>query len=144
MSAEVSVGVVIRDVEDGDVEQVVTLWTECGLTRPWNDPHRDIEDARGNPTSTILVGVAGERVVSSVMVGYDGHRGWVYYLATALDRQGAGLGRTTLAAAEDWRRAAGVRKLRLMVRQGNERVRDFYESLGYADSGAGVVLGRDL
>jgi len=136
--------VTFREVEDGDVEQVVALWTDCGLTRPWNDPHLDVADARRNPTSSVLVGVLGERLVSTAMVGYDGHRGWVYYLAVAPDLQGSGLGRATMAAAEARLGSAGVRKVRLMVRAGNEAVVRFYESLGYADSGAAQVLGRDL
>ncbi|MFC8598932.1 MULTISPECIES: GNAT family acetyltransferase [unclassified Isoptericola] len=136
-------GVAFREVADGDVEQVVALWEACGLTRPWNDPRQDVVDARTNPTSTVLVGAAGDRVVSSVMAGYDGHRGWLYYVAVSPDVQRGGLGRATVAAAEDWLRRQGVRKVRLMVRHGNERVLGFYDGLGYTDADC-VVLGRDL
>ncbi|MEN5073275.1 GNAT family acetyltransferase [Isoptericola cucumis] len=135
--------VAFREIEDADVEQVVALWRACGLTRPWNDPHRDVADARATPTSTVLVGVRGGVVMSSAVVGYDGHRGWVYYLAVDPGAQGSGLGRATTAAAEDWLRRAGVRKVRLMVRHGNESVLGFYAALGYTDAEC-VVLGRDL
>ena len=149
MSAEPSVEAVatttvaFREVADGDVEQVVALWEACGLTRPWNDPHRDVADARRGPTSTVLVGVAGDRVLSTALAGHDGHRGWLYYVAVDPQQQGSGLGRATVAAAEDWLRDRGVRKVRLMVRYGNEQVLGFYGALGYADSEC-VVLGRDL
>lgn len=135
--------VAFREVTDDDVEQVVALWEACGLTRPWNDPRRDVADARRTPTSTVVVGVAGDRVVSSALAGYDGHRGWLYYVAVDPQRRGSGLGRATVVAAEGWLRRAGVHKVRLMVRHGNERVLGFYDGLGYTDSEC-VVLGRDL
>ncbi|GAA1714782.1 hypothetical protein GCM10009809_08690 [Isoptericola hypogeus] len=135
--------VAFREIADADVDQVVALWEVCGLTRPWNDPRLDIADARRTPTSTVLVGLADGRVVSSAVAGYDGHRGWLYYVAVSPDAQGGGLGRATVGAAEDWLRRLGVRKVRLMVRHGNERVLGFYDGLGYADSDC-VVLGRDL
>jgi ribosomal protein S18 acetylase RimI-like enzyme len=144
-----SADVTFREAEDGDVEQLVALWEACGLTRPWNDPRLDVADARRNPTSAVLVGLVGlvgaaERgVVASAVVGYDGHRGWVYYLAVSPEAQRGGLGRAAMGAAEEWLRRHGVRKVRLMVRHGNAQVLGFYESLGYADS-ACVVLGRDL
>ena len=135
--------VTFREIADADVELVVALWETCGLTRPWNDPRTDIADARGTPTSTVLVGTSGAQLVSSVVAGYDGHRGWLYYVAVDPGRQGSGLGRATVDAAEEWLRRRGVRKVRLMVRHGNEQVLGFYGALGYADAEC-VVLGRDL
>ncbi|MBO0608629.1 GNAT family acetyltransferase [Myceligenerans salitolerans] len=138
------------EITDDDVEGVVALWHTCGLTRPWNDPRVDVADARSGPTSTILVtrddGPAtgdrrAARVVASVMAGLDGHRGWLYYVAVAPDRQGDGLGRAAVAAGEDWLRAAGARKVQLMVRGTNSAVVGFYERLGYADQET-TVLGR--
>ncbi|MCA5892606.1 GNAT family acetyltransferase [Isoptericola sp. NEAU-Y5] len=143
VDAGVPTTVDFRDIADADVEQVVSLWETCGLTRPWNDPRLDVADARANPTSTVLVGVLGDEVLATAMVGYDGHRGWLYYLAVSPGAQRSGLGRATTGAAESWLRDRGVRKLRLMVRRGNEQVLGFYEGLGYADSDC-VVLGRDL
>jgi ribosomal protein S18 acetylase RimI-like enzyme len=133
----------VREITDADVEQVVALWEACALTRPWNDPRRDIADARRNPTSTILVAHDGEAVVGSVMAGYEGHRGYLYYVAVAPDRQGTGLGRQVVVAAEDWLEQTGAQKVRLMVRTTNTAVLGFYENLGYADVEC-TVLGRDL
>lgn len=144
-------------IEDDDVEGVVVLWQKCGLTRPWNDPYVDIEDARHGPTSTVLVlrdtadrpadGTAtspehaGGGVVATVMAGLDGHRGWLYYVAVAPERQGTGLGRAAVAAGENWLRATGARKVQLMVRETNSAVVAFYEALGYANQET-TVLGR--
>lgn len=117
---------------DADVADVTALWQRCGLTRPWNDPTSDIALARKGPNSAILVGRAGA-LVASAMVGHDGHRGWVYYVAVDPDAQGNGFGRAVMEAAEAWLRARGIVKIMLMVRPDNERVRAFYEALGYFD-----------
>lgn len=123
----------ISEIADSDVAAVVALWRRAGLTRPWNDPHADIALARRSAEATILVGreADGGPIVAAVMVGNDGHRGTVYYLAVEPGRQGAGLGRAMMAAAEDWLKARGVWKLNLLVRADNEKVADFYRALGY-------------
>jgi ribosomal protein S18 acetylase RimI-like enzyme len=112
-------------------EDVVRLWEQVGITRPWNDPHADLRRAVEAPASAVLVGVSDGRLVATVMVGYDGHRGWVYYLAVSPDLQGNGHGRAIMAAAEAWLRERGVPKLNVMVRADNEAVGGFYRSLGY-------------
>lgn len=116
-----------------DTEALVALWQRCNLTRPWNDPHADIALAKRGPHSTILVLRDGARLAASVMVGHDGHRGWMYYLGVDPDYEGTGLGRKLVAAAEDWLKARGVPKVMLLVRPDNEKVRGFYEALGYLD-----------
>ena len=121
----------IRAMEDADADAVVALWNACGLTRPWNDPREDIAFARRGPNSAILVRVEGEAIVASVMVGHDGHRGWVYYVAADPSRRGAGHGRAIMAAAEEWLRRQGAWKLNLLVRKDNAPVISFYEHLGY-------------
>lgn len=121
----------ISPITDADVEPVIALWQRCGLTRPWNDPAGDIALARRGPNSTILVGRAGGAIVASAMVGHDGHRGWVYYVAIDPDAQHVGHGRAIMAAAEDWLRAQGVTKIMLMVRPDNTAVQAFYQTLGY-------------
>ncbi|WP_200913244.1 GNAT family acetyltransferase [Sphingomonas sp. Leaf10] len=126
-----------------DAVAVVTLWQRCGLTRPWNDPHADYARALSGATSTILIARDGAAVIGSVMVGYDGHRGWIYYLAVAPDRQGQGVGRTLFAAAEDWLRALSVPKIQLMVRSDNAVALGFYDAIGLARQDV-VVLGRFL
>nr|WP_246253934.1 GNAT family acetyltransferase [Isoptericola chiayiensis] len=120
------------------------MWRDCGLTRPWNDPHADVAAARRNPTSTVLVALdESSAVVGTAMAGYEGHRGWLYYVAVAPGLQGTGLGRRVVAAAEAWLQDAGAAEVRLMVRTSNARVLGFYARLGYTDREA-TVLGRSL
>jgi len=121
----------IAPIEDADVPDVVALWRACGLTRPWNDAEADIALARKSPNATILLGRADKRIVATAMVGHDGHRGWVYYVAVDPERRAKGLGRAIMSAAEDWLRETGIPKLQLMVRPENTRVQAFYESIGY-------------
>lgn len=121
-----------REVQDMNLESVVSLWKTCELTRPWNDPYKDIQFARESATSTVLVGICEERVVATVMVGHDGHRGVLYYLAVDPAFQKRGFGKATVAAAEAWLRERGVWKINLMVRIENEKAGSFYERLGYA------------
>lgn len=131
-----------RPIGDGDVKAVVALWQRCGLTVPWNDPHRDIATARSVADADVLVGEDGGTLVASVMVGYDGHRGWLYYLAADPDRQGQGLGRATMAAAEAWFAARGVPKAELMVRRTNDKVHGFYQALGWTEEPVTVFSRR--
>ncbi|MGU3494641.1 GNAT family acetyltransferase [Xanthobacteraceae bacterium A53D] len=126
-----------------ETEALIALWQACGLTRPWNDPHADIALAKRGPHSTILVARDGQVLAGSVMVGHDGHRGWMYYLAVSSDHQRKGLGRRLVAAAEDWLRARGVPKVMLLVRPENDQVRGFYDALGYQDEPR-VVFSRRL
>ena len=124
----------IRPFRDGDEDDVIELWRACELVRPWNDPHRDIECARAGAMSEVFVAVAGEgsgRVIGSVMAGYDGHRGWVYYLAAAPEHRSGGLGGRLMRHAESWLEGLGAPKVMLMIREENEGVRRFYDGLGY-------------
>jgi len=127
---------VIRTMRDGDAEAVVALWHAAGVSRPWNDPARDIAFARQGPHATILVAEAEGVVLGTCMVGEDGHRGWVYYLAVDPRHQRRGHGRALMAAAEAWLAARGVWKLQLLLRPDNAAVRDFYDRLGYRDTRA--------
>lgn len=124
-----------------DADAVVALWTMCGLTRPWNDPHADFHRAIDTPTATVLVARDAGAAIGTVMVGHDGHRGWLYYLAVAPDRQGRGTGRALFAAAENWLRLAAVPKVQLMVRSDNRAALAFYAALGLATQDV-IVLGR--
>lgn len=125
-----------------DRDAVVRLWRDCGLTRPWNDPGRDFATALASPASTILL-LRDISLAASVMVGFDGHRGWVYYLAVAPDRRRAGLGRRLMAEAERWLKARGAPKIQLMVREDNEAAIGFYQSLGLERQKV-LTLGRFL
>jgi ribosomal protein S18 acetylase RimI-like enzyme len=122
----------IAPIDDPDVAHVVALWQACGLTRPWNEPAADIALARRGSNASVLVGRDGDAIVATVLVGHDGHRGWVYYLAVDPDRRHQGYGRVMMDAAETWLRQYGIEKLQLMVRADNSQVKDFYQSLGYA------------
>ncbi|WP_322645512.1 GNAT family acetyltransferase [Oerskovia flava] len=131
----------VAEITDTDVDDVIALWRACDLTRPWNDPARDVADARIAPSATVLVGRLGDDVVAAVMAGYDGHRGWLYYLAVDPELRGGGYGRDLVVAGEAWLAAAGARKVQLMVRGTNDGVRGFYDALGYTAADV-VVLSR--
>ena len=120
----------------------VTLWQACGLTRPWNDPYADFTRAVEGPSSAVLGTYdAGGTLIGTAMVGVDGHRGWVYYVASAPDHRGEGIGRALMKAAEDWIIERGMPKVHVMVRRSNAAVMGFYDSLGYDEQDC-VVLGR--
>ena len=121
-------------IEDADVAAVIALWQRCGLTRPWNDPAADIALARRGPNSTVLIGRDGGAIVATAMVGHDGHRGWVYYVAVDPDRRASGHGRAIMTAAEEWLRQAGIPKLQLLVRRDNAKAGAFYQSIGYEEA----------
>jgi ribosomal protein S18 acetylase RimI-like enzyme len=121
----------IRSFRPEDEDAVVALWEACGLTRPWNDPHRDIERRRSVQADGFLVAMSGSDVVGSVMAGYDGHRGWVNYLAVAPDLRRGGLGRRLMYEAEVRLRAYGCPKINLQIRVDNSAAVGFYEAIGY-------------
>tara|TARA_R110001606_G_scaffold181323_1_gene328034 strand:+ start:250 stop:684 length:435 start_codon:yes stop_codon:yes gene_type:complete len=121
----------IRDFREPDRAALIALWETCALTRPWNDPNTDLDRAVTARDAALLVGTWNEGVVASIMVGHDGHRGWIYYLAVSPDRQGRGHGREMMAEAELWLEARGAPKVQLMVRDGNEIAAAFYQALGY-------------
>ena len=134
---------VIVDATAADAAAVVALWHACGLTRPWNDPDADFARALTGAGSTILVARRDDVPIGSVMVGHDGHRGWLYYLAVRPDLQGQGIGTALFDAAERWLRDRSVPKLQLMVRDGNDAAIRFYRRLGLERQDV-VVLGRFL
>jgi ribosomal protein S18 acetylase RimI-like enzyme len=121
----------------------VALWHEAGLTRPWNDPLEDLQRALTGPASTVLAGSEDGDLLATAMVGHDGHRGWVYYLAVRPDARGRGHGRTMMRAGETWLAERQVPKCNLMVRADNEAVQAFYAALGYGRDDV-VVLSRRL
>jgi ribosomal protein S18 acetylase RimI-like enzyme len=118
----------IRSATPQDEAAIVALWQACGLTVPHNDPAADFRFALSKPNSDVLV---LDDLSGSVMVGHDGHRGWLYYVAVASDRRRKGLGRALVEAAEAWLKQRGVPKAQLMVRETNQVVAAFYQRLGY-------------
>ena len=87
---------IFRTITDADTDAVIALWHAAGITRPWNDPATDLAFARRGSHATVLVGEQAGRIVATVMVGEDGHRGWVYYVAADPALHGTGLGRATM------------------------------------------------
>lgn len=124
---------IIREAAADDDAAIIALWEACGLTRPWNPPPRDIAFVRKSGHGALLVAEDEGRIVGSVMVGHDGHRGWIYYLAVVPEMRKTGLGRRLVEEGEAWCRARGVPKLQLMIRPDNAGVRAFYERIGYKD-----------
>jgi ribosomal protein S18 acetylase RimI-like enzyme len=147
----------IAAITPADFESVIALWETTGLTRPWNPPAADLQRALGTESATVLGVFAdaesagneittterqGNTLLGTVMVGHDGHRGWIYYLAVAPSEQGTGLGRMLMDAAEAWLVDHGAVKVQLMVRQTNVAVTGFYGRLGYADADVRVLAKR--
>jgi ribosomal protein S18 acetylase RimI-like enzyme len=125
-------------------DAAIRLWQDSGLTRPWNDPEADLRRAAGGSASCVLAAIGDDDgLLATAIVGHDGHRGWVYYLAVDAAQRGSGLGRQMMETCEDWVWSRGIPKIQLMVRATNRGTIGFYEHVGYADSEV-VVLGRRL
>ena len=133
----------IRPYEPSDELTVVALWQECGLTRPWNDPRKDIARKLSVQPELFLVGAMNGQVIASVMSGYEGHRGWVNYLAVSPTYRGRGYGKKLMQHVERLLFEVGCPKINLLVRSANSEVIEFYRSMGYAQDEA-VSLGKRL
>ncbi|MEO1017019.1 MAG: GNAT family acetyltransferase [Pseudomonadota bacterium] len=134
---------IIREYVDTDHGDVIALWHRCGLTRPWNDPATDLDLAVRGEQSTILVAELNGGPVATVMVGFDGHRGWVYYLGVDPAHRRQGLARRLMREAEQWLRARQAPKIQLMIRHDNTDAIGFYMAMGYQEQ-AVVTYGRRL
>lgn len=133
----------IGPIEDGDIPAVLDLWARTGLLHPDNDARADIARARTAADATLFVGRIDGKAVATAMVGFDGHCGWVYYLAVEPGLQRAGHGKAMLAAAENWLRARNAPKLMVLVAEANAKVMSFYETLGFTRSPV-VTMGKLL
>lgn len=134
----------IRPFSRADTDAVVTLWTECGLVRPWNDPLADIERKLTEQPELFLVGIGDDdAVIATAMVGFDGHRGWAHYIAVAPPLQRKGLGRQLMAEVERLLVERGCPKLSLQIRDDNTKVLGFYRGLGYGQDNV-ISLGKRL
>ena len=119
----------VRPFRESDQHAVVALWRECGLVRPWNDPVQDIRRKLGMQRDLFLVGSMDGRLVATIMVGYEGHRGWVNYLAVAADCRRRGFGRLLMEEAEARVREMGCPKINLQIRRSNAGLIAFYRSI---------------
>lgn len=133
----------LRPYEVGDEDAVVELWMRCDLVRPWNDPRRDIERKLGVQSELFVVALQGGAIVGSVMAGFEGHRGWINYLAVDPAWRGRGIARVLMAHAERGLQSLGCPKVNLQVRVGNETALACYRRLGYAQDDV-VSLGKRL
>jgi len=121
----------IRSFRPNDEAAVVALWRDCQLTRPWNDPLKDIQRKLGVQPHMFLVGLLRDKLVASIMAGYDGHRGWIYYLAVAPKCRHRGFARQMMAEAERLLLEAGCPKISLLIRTDNESAIAFYHRIGF-------------
>jgi len=137
------VAILIRPFDDHDREAVVALWRRCGLVVSWNDPDRDITRKRSVQSDLFLVADAGDGVVGTAMAGYDGHRGWVNYLAVDPTMQRRGIGRLLMAAAEEGLRRLGSPKINVQIRRSNVIAARFYERIGFTEDDV-ISMGKRL
>ncbi len=133
----------VRQFVEADRAAVITLWETCGLLRPWNDPNRDIDRKIARDPDGFLIGESGGRIVATAMVGYDGHRGWVNYLAVDPAVGGSGIGRTMIEVAENHLLELGCPKLNIQARGSNADAIAFYERIGFSRDDV-VNLGKRL
>jgi len=133
----------LRPYAAGDEDAVVELWQRCALTRPWNDPRKDIQRKLTTQAELFLVGILDGRLVATIMAGYDGHRGWVNYLAVDAAHRSKGYGSALMQRAETLLAARGCPKLNIQVRTDNRDALQFYRKIGYLPDNA-VSLGKRL
>src|SRR5690349_15443769 len=134
---------VIRTFAPADEAAVVALWRAAGLTRPWNDPHKDIARKQAVQPELFLIGELAGEIIATAMAGYDGHRGSVYYMAVSPAHQRGGHARAMMEEVERRLERMGCPKLNLMVRRDNEVAIGFYERIGY-DEQSVTTLGKRL
>ena len=123
----------IRPFKEGDEEALVSLWNMCKLTVPWNNPYKDIARKLKVQAELFLVGYLEDKLIASVMAGYDGHRGWINYFAVHPDFQAKGYGKLLMNNVENGLRELGCPKINLQIREGNDKVFSYYQKLGFVE-----------
>lgn len=123
----------IRPFKEGDEEALVSLWNMCKLTVPWNNPYKDIARKLKVQAELFLVGYLEDKLIASVMAGYDGHRGWINYFAVHPDFQARGYGKQLMDNVENGLRELGCPKINLQIREGNDKVLSYYQKLGFVE-----------
>jgi ribosomal protein S18 acetylase RimI-like enzyme len=122
---------IIRSYEGSDLDSVLSLWQSCGLTQPHNDPVKDIQRKMSVQPELFLVGFEETNLVATVMAGYDGHRGWLNYLAVGPERRNQGFGKKIVMAAEQRLQQLGCPKINIQVRLANKQAMEFYRKIGF-------------
>ena len=133
----------IRKFQESEEQSLVSLWNVCKLTVPWNNPYKDIKSKLSVQPELFLVGYLKDELIASVMAGYDGHRGWINYLAVHPDFQSRGFGKQLMVYVEKKLRELGCPKINLQIREGNDRVLCFYQKLGFVEEKR-VSMGKRL
>lgn len=133
----------IRPYAEHDRREIIDLWRSCDLIKPWNDPIRDIARKLSVDPERFLVGEIDDHVIASIMIGYDGHRGWINYLAVSRAHRRQGYGALLMVRAESMLRQTGCPKINLQLRTSNAPAIDFYNALGYFEDQV-VSLGKRL
>ena len=133
----------IRVFETKDQRAVIKLWKECNLIVPWNDPFEDIQRKLKVDPELFLVGEFSDSIVATVMGGYDGHRGWINYLAVSPNHQRKGYGHKIMDFVELCIKQKGCPKINLQVRESNKNIIAFYEAIGYGNDNV-IGLGKRL
>ena len=123
----------IRPLKEGDEEALVSLWNMCKLSVPWNNPYKDIVRKLKVQADLFLVGYLEDKLIASVMAGYDGHRGWINYFAVHPDFQARGYGKQLMDNVENGLRELGCPKINLQIREGNDKVLSYYQKLGFVE-----------
>lgn len=134
---------IIRPYLESDLDDVIALWELCGLTRPWNNPEIDIFRKLAQRDQLFLLAIKDNQLIATVMGGYDGHRGWVNYLAVHPNFQRNGVATALVQQLEKRLIALGCPKLQLLIRKDNIDVQSFYEQLGYDEIDV-ICLGKRL
>ena len=133
---------IIRTYESNDEKEVILLWNECNLVVPWNDPVKDIKRKLTENSDLFFVGIINGKIAGSCIAGYDGHRGWIYYLAIKPEYRRRGFAKQLVRHAEKALSDMGCPKINLMVRKANEQVIRFYKTIGYHDDPVMVLSKR--
>ena len=133
----------IRPYKEGDEEALVPLWNMCKLTVPWNNPYKDIARKLKVQAELFLLGYLEDKLIASVMGGYDGHRGWINYLAVHPDFQARGYGKQLMDNVETLLRKLGCPKINLQIREGNDKVLSYYQKLGFVEEKR-ISMGKRL
>ena len=123
----------IRPFKEGDEEALVSLWNMCKLTVPWNNPYKDIARKLKVQSELFLMGYLEDKLIASIMAGYDGHRGWINYFAVHPDFQSMGYGKQLMDNVENKLSELGCPKINLQIREGNDKALSYYQKLGFVE-----------